>query len=53
MIFALFDGLGLDLDVGLGQVVRTLLIWLLRRGFSDLRRKIIDVDVFLVTATNL
>jgi len=53
MIFALFHGLGLDLDVGLGQVVRTPLIWLLRRGFSDLRRKVIDVDVFLVTAADL
>lgn len=53
MIFALFHGLGLDLDVGLGQVLRIPLIWLLGRGFSDLRRKVVDVDVFLVTAADL
>ena len=55
MIFALFHGLGLDLDVGLGQVVRTplILILLLGRGFFDLGRKVVDVDVFLVTAADL
>jgi len=53
VIFALFQGLGLDLDIGLGEVVRAPLILLLAWSFFDLWRKVVDVDVILVTAANL